>query len=41
MQFKEGDTDTVTVTVFEGKHKGVRGHRSMQYIGKVVGFDTE
>jgi hypothetical protein len=37
MQFKEGDT----VSVFEGTHEGVRAHRSMQYIGKVVGFDTE
>ena len=37
MQFKEGDI----VSVFEGTHEGVRAHRSMQYIGKVVGFDTE
>ena len=36
-QFKEGDA----VSVFEGTHEGVRAHRSMQYIGKVVGFDTE
>ena len=36
MQFKEGDT----VSVFEGTHEGVRADRSMQYIGRVVGFDT-
>ncbi len=36
MQFKEGNT----VSVFEGTHEGVRADKSMQYIGRVVGFDT-
>ena len=37
MQFKEGDT----VTVFEGTHHYVRGHRATKFIGRVVGFDIE
>ncbi len=37
MLFKEGDT----VTVFEGTHHYVRGHRTTKFIGRVVGFDTE
>ncbi len=36
MQFKIGDT----VSVFEGTHH-VRGRRSTEFIGKVVGFDSE
>ncbi len=37
MQFKEGGT----VTVFEGTHHYVRGHRATKFIGRVVGFDIE
>jgi hypothetical protein len=36
-QFKDGDI----VTVFEGTHHYVRGHRATKFIGRVVGFDIE